>query len=91
MGVGDGDLRRSVLGKDGSGGTREKMNLGEVEEIEMRGFTHLSTEDKEVGNSCVLTHEAQLLQSCLTLCNPMDCSPPGSPVRGFSRQEYCSE
>ena len=22
-------------------------------------------------------------QSCLTLCNPMDCSPPGSPVRGI--------
>ena len=27
-------------------------------------------------------------QSCLTLCNSMDCSPPGSPVHGFSRQEY---
>ena len=25
---------------------------------------------------------AQVLQSCLTLCGPMDCSPPGSPVRG---------
>ncbi|XP_061290665.1 dehydrogenase/reductase SDR family member 12 isoform X3 [Bos javanicus] len=24
----------------------------------------------------------QLLQSCLTLCNPMDCSPPGSSVQG---------
>ena len=23
-------------------------------------------------------------QSCLTLCNPMDCSPPGSPVHGDS-------
>ena len=23
---------------------------------------------------------AQLLQSCLTVCNPMDCSPPGSSV-----------
>ena len=29
-------------------------------------------------------------KSCLTLCNPMDCSPPGSPVHGFSRQEYWS-
>ena len=26
-------------------------------------------------------------QSCLTLCDPMDCSPPGSSM-GFSRQEY---
>ena len=26
---------------------------------------------------------AKLLQSCLTLCNPMDCSPPGSSVHGI--------
>ena len=26
----------------------------------------------------------------LTLCDPMDCSPPGSSVHGFSRQEYWS-
>ena len=34
---------------------------------------------------------AKLLQSCLTLCNPIDGGPPGSPVPGFSRQEYWSE
>ena len=26
---------------------------------------------------------AKLLQSCLTLCNPMDCSPPGFSVHGI--------
>ena len=26
--------------------------------------------------------ESEVAQSCLTLCNPMDCSPPGSSVRG---------
>ena len=26
---------------------------------------------------------AQLLQSCPALCNPMDCSPPGSSVHGI--------
>ena len=26
---------------------------------------------------------AQSLQSCLTLCNPMDCSPPGFSVHGI--------
>ena len=26
---------------------------------------------------------AKLLQSCLTLCNPIDSSPPGSPVPGI--------
>ena len=31
---------------------------------------------------------AKSLQSCPTLCNPMDGSPPGSPSLGFSRQEH---
>ena len=29
-------------------------------------------------------------QSCPTLCSPIDCSPPGFSVLGFSRQEYWS-
>ena len=33
---------------------------------------------------------AQLPQSCPTLCNPMDCTPPGSLSLVFSRQEYWS-
>ena len=36
---------------------------------------------------CVLPSAGQCsaksLQSCPTLCNPMDCSPPGSPVHGI--------
>ena len=27
---------------------------------------------------------AKLLQLCSTLCNPMDCNPPGSSVHGDS-------
>ena len=27
--------------------------------------------------------ESEGAQSCLTLCNPMDCSPPGSSVHGI--------
>ena len=27
-------------------------------------------------------------QSCLTVCNPMDCSPPGSPGHGIIWHEY---
>ena len=34
---------------------------------------------------CVL-----VTQSCLTLCNPIACSPPGSSVHGFSRQKFWS-
>ena len=33
---------------------------------------------------------ARSLQSCLTLCDPIDGSPPGSPVLGFSKQEHWS-
>ena len=33
---------------------------------------------------------AKLLQSCPTLCDPIDGSPPGSPALGLSRQEYWS-
>ena len=34
---------------------------------------------------------AKQLQSCPTLCDPMDCSPPGSRVHGILRQQYWSE
>ena len=30
---------------------------------------------------------AQSLQLCLTLCDAMDCSPPGSSVHGISQAE----
>ena len=33
---------------------------------------------------------AKLLQSCPTLCDPIDGSPPGFPSLGFSRQEHWS-
>ena len=31
---------------------------------------------------------AKSLQSCPTLCDAIDSSPPGSPVLGFPRQEH---
>ena len=31
---------------------------------------------------------AKSLQSCLTLCDPMDCNPSGSSVHGLPRQEH---
>ena len=41
-------------------------------------------------NLNLLCTAAGLLQSCLTLWDPMDCSLPGSPSLGFSRQEHWS-
>ena len=43
---------------------------------------------------CIHTHThihkccAKLLQLCLTLCDPMNHSPPGSSVHGFSRLDF---
>ena len=35
----------------------------------------------------VLLHVCLVVQSCLTLCDPMDCCPPGSSVHGDSPGE----
>ena len=31
----------------------------------------------------LVTQFSSVAQSCPTLCDPMDCSPPGSPVHGI--------
>ena len=36
--------------------------------------------EEDKGGACV---SAKSLQSCSTLCDPMDCSPPGSSVHGI--------
>ena len=51
------------------------LPLPNRDEREMKSF---STKDSPSPCMC-----AQLLQSCLTLCNLMDCSPPGSSVHGI--------
>ena len=33
---------------------------------------------------------SEVTKLCPTLCDPMDCSPPGLSVHGISRQEYLS-
>ena len=57
---------------------------------------------QRVGHDCVTEHvhmpkrhpaaaaAAKSLQSCPTLCDPIDGSPPGSPSLRFSRQEHWS-
>ena len=43
------------------------------------------------GASCCLSVRAKMLQSCPTLCNPLDCVACQAPLsKGFSRQEYWS-
>ena len=50
-------------------------------------FSRLRKKRKEVIFSVLLLLVAQW---CSTLCDPVDCSPPGSSVHGISRQEYWS-
>ena len=44
--------------------------------------THLRPSESVLGIH-LWKWKCQSLQSCPTLCNPMDCSPPGSPVHGI--------
>ena len=48
-------------------------------------FTNWAIREAQIQVSCVLVSQAYL-----TLCDPMDCSPPCSSVLGFPRQEYWS-
>ena len=41
-------------------------------------------------SALINTAAAASLQSCPTLCDPIDGSPPGFPSPGFSRQEHWS-
>ena len=49
-----------------------------------------SSVGKESACSAGAAAAAKSLQSCPTLCDPIDGSPPGSPAPGFSRQEHWS-
>ena len=45
---------------------------------------------RKASAAAVAAAAAKSLQSCPTLCDPIDGSPPGSHVPGFSRQEHWS-
>ena len=48
---------------------------------------HLSVSGLNDSSVCMC---AESLQSCPTLCDPMDCSLPGSSVQGISQAKYWS-
>ena len=47
--------------------------------VKMCKLEFVGEPQKLCGRLCSVT------QSCLTLCDPIDCSPPGSSVRGISQ------
>ena len=48
----------------------------------VRSQANQSIKQKQIFSTYMCVH-AKSLQSCLTLCDPMDCSPPGSSVYGI--------
>ena len=54
------------------------------------GIVWVNKEDYTIHVRLTLECFFKSLQSCLTLCDPTDGSPPVSPFLGFSRQEHWS-
>ena len=69
-------------------GDRRSLNSGLHPEINT--YCQANKENKKQKTSLGLCVHAKLLQSCPTLCNPMDCSHQASLSIGFFRQEYWS-
>ena len=61
------------------------MNQGKLEVVkqEMARVNINILEINELKWTRMGESESEVAQSCPTLCNPMDCSPPGSSVHGI--------
>ena len=64
-----------------SRGCSQTRDWTQVSHIADRFFTSWATREVQlIGSACI---HAKSLQLCLTLYDPMDCSPPGSSVHGI--------
>ena len=72
------------LGSQETPGVTGKFGLGMWNEAGQRLIEFCKGLYIQVYILCI--YMCLIAQSCLTLCDPMDCSPPG----GFSKQEYWS-
>ena len=61
-----------------------------VTECKVKGILVLELIQSGCNFKCKKVLAVSFAQLCPTLCNPMGCSPPGSSVHEFSRQEYWS-
>ena len=71
---------------------KKRAKMGELYQMFLFGliitFVTSSIEDISVPLNVNITHRCYcclVAKSCLTLCDPMDCSLPGSPVHGISQ------
>ena len=61
----------------------EQKNLKNLEDLHIWFQDLLKGYSSEYSGYWLAAAAAKSLQSCLTLCDPMDGSPPGSPVPGI--------
>ena len=64
---------------------RDQMQMGSLSGLLDKGCPYWMrrTSSKKVCNHSAVAAAAKSLQSCPTLCDPIDSSPPGSPVPGI--------
>ena len=68
---------------------KENNRIGKTRDLfkklrDTSGTFHAKMGSMKDRNGMDLTEsESEVAQSCLTLCDPMDCSPPGSSVHGI--------
>ena len=69
----------------GSNPFQEQCNLGRLRNFPVRSLSYLQNGDNSVCLVLLWSAAAatKSLQSCPTLCDPIDGSPPGSPVPGI--------
>ena len=64
-----------------------KLVLEKAEEPEIKSPTSAGSSKKQESSkktsAAATAAAAKSLQSCLTLCDPIDGSPPGSPIPGI--------
>ena len=53
-------------------------------------YDYCKEKNEKISCTSAAANAAKSLQSCPTLCDPIDGSPPGSLSLGFSRQEHWS-
>ena len=79
-------VSRNLHSMLGVGGTAVVKTLVESRELSTRQTQLLTSEGvprKERDSNTVSAAAAKSLQLCLTLCDPIESSPPGSPVPGI--------
>ena len=59
------------------------LMLGKIKGGRRRGQQRMMWLDGITDSTDMKDSESEVSQSCLTLCDPMDCSPPGSSIHGI--------